>query len=96
MRDHGCYMYASTLNRRTGDKAMTVEDMREWMGDFSSSKNVPKLMSRMGQCFTQAQHSLISKPALNSPTGTRRTSCDHVGANKRTVGASATPRTRAH
>ncbi|EYB94211.1 hypothetical protein Y032_0174g461 [Ancylostoma ceylanicum] len=55
MRDHGCYMYASTLNRRTGDKAMTVEDMREWMGDFSSSKNVPKLMSRMGQCFTQAQ-----------------------------------------
>ncbi|KAK6743144.1 hypothetical protein RB195_010418 [Necator americanus] len=55
MRDHGCYMYASTLDRQTGDVSMTVEDMREWMGDFSSSKNVPKLMSRMGQCFTQAQ-----------------------------------------
>ncbi|KJH45340.1 RNA dependent RNA polymerase [Dictyocaulus viviparus] len=55
MRDHGCYMYASTLNHRTGDVSMTVEDMRKWMGDFSSSKNVPKLMSRMGQCFTQAQ-----------------------------------------
>ncbi|KAK5967222.1 RNA-dependent RNA polymerase [Trichostrongylus colubriformis] len=55
MRDHGCYMYASTSSHHNGDVAMTVEDMREWMGDFSSSKNVPKLMSRMGQCFTQAQ-----------------------------------------
>uniref|UniRef100_A0A7I5EEI1 RNA-dependent RNA polymerase n=1 Tax=Haemonchus contortus TaxID=6289 RepID=A0A7I5EEI1_HAECO len=55
MRDHGCYMYASTISGHTGDVSMTVEEMREWMGDFSSSKNVPKLMSRMGQCFTQAQ-----------------------------------------
>ncbi|WKY17144.1 hypothetical protein Q1695_001623 [Nippostrongylus brasiliensis] len=62
MRDHGCYMYASTANRRTGDMPMTVEDMREWMGDFSSSKNVPKLMSRMGQCFTQAQPTVAIMP----------------------------------
>ncbi|VDO05480.1 unnamed protein product [Haemonchus placei] len=55
MRDHGCYMYASTISGHTGHVSMTVEEMREWMGDFSSSKNVPKLMSRMGQCFTQAQ-----------------------------------------
>ncbi|VDN27695.1 unnamed protein product [Cylicostephanus goldi] len=61
MRDHGCYMYAST-QRRNGDSAMTVEEMREWMGDFSSSKNVPKLMSRMGQCFTQAQPTVTIKP----------------------------------
>ncbi|CAJ0597907.1 unnamed protein product [Cylicocyclus nassatus] len=61
MRDHGCYMYAS-MQRRNGDSAMTVEEMREWMGDFSSSKNVPKLMSRMGQCFTQAQPTVTIKP----------------------------------
>lgn len=33
----------------------TVRDIRSWMGDFSSTRSVPKLMSRMGQCFTQAQ-----------------------------------------
>uniref|UniRef100_A0A0K0DD89 RNA-dependent RNA polymerase n=1 Tax=Angiostrongylus cantonensis TaxID=6313 RepID=A0A0K0DD89_ANGCA len=62
MRDHGCYMYAPTLNCRTGDVSMTVEDMRKWMGDFSGTKNVPKLMSRMGQCFTQAQPTVTILP----------------------------------
>lgn len=34
----------------------TVEDIRSWMGDFSAIKTVAKYMSRMGQCFTQAQN----------------------------------------
>ncbi|VDM52303.1 unnamed protein product [Angiostrongylus costaricensis] len=63
MRDHGCYMYAPTLDCRTGDVSMTVEDMRKWMGDFSGTKNVPKLMSRMGQCFTQAQPTVTILPS---------------------------------
>ncbi|KRZ44665.1 putative RNA-dependent RNA polymerase 1, partial [Trichinella pseudospiralis] len=47
LRDHGCYFYATT-------EQVSVEEIRRWMGDFSSIRNVPKLMSRMGQCFTQA------------------------------------------
>ncbi|OUC48340.1 RNA-dependent RNA polymerase [Trichinella nativa] len=47
LRDHGCYFYAST-------EEVNVEEIRRWMGDFSSIRSVPKLMSRMGQCFTQA------------------------------------------
>lgn len=68
MRDHGCYMY-SQVEKEDGtiitiDKIRyglqdnfnsTNSNLRDWMGNFSSSKNVPKLMSRMGQCFTQAQ-----------------------------------------
>lgn len=68
MRDHGCYMYSQV---EKGDGTVITIDkiryslqnnfkntncnLRDWMGNFSSSKNVPKLMSRMGQCFTQAQ-----------------------------------------
>ncbi|KRZ71930.1 putative RNA-dependent RNA polymerase 1, partial [Trichinella papuae] len=47
LRDHGCYFYATA-------EQVSVEEIRRWMGDFSSIRNVPKLMSRMGQCFTQA------------------------------------------
>ncbi|PAV75828.1 hypothetical protein WR25_22760 [Diploscapter pachys] len=58
MRDHGCYMYAPSPDPVTGEWR-TIEDMRKWMGDFSSVRNVPKLMSRMGQCFTQAQPTVV-------------------------------------
>ncbi|GMT04159.1 hypothetical protein PENTCL1PPCAC_26333, partial [Pristionchus entomophagus] len=53
MRDHGCYMYSQV--EKDDGTVITIDNIRDWMGNFSSSKNVPKLMSRMGQCFTQAQ-----------------------------------------
>lgn len=57
MRDGGCYMYSDAVinDEVHGQMVCNVEDIRRWMGDFTASKNVPKLMSRMGQCFTQAQ-----------------------------------------
>jgi hypothetical protein len=57
LRDHGCFMYttASYTDLKTGEvHEANIADIRRWMGDFTASKNVPKLMSRMGQCFTQA------------------------------------------
>ncbi|VDN24367.1 unnamed protein product [Gongylonema pulchrum] len=57
MRDGGCYLYSDSVvyDKRRGAIVYTIEDIRRWMGDFTTSKSVPKLMSRMGQCFTQAQ-----------------------------------------
>lgn len=57
MRDGGCYMFSDVVlnDELRGQMMYNVEDIRRWMGDFTTSKNVPKLMSRMGQCFTQAQ-----------------------------------------
>lgn len=55
MRDQGCYMYAAKVDPTTGAVSGSVEQIREWMGDFRNATSVPKMMSRMGQCFTQAQ-----------------------------------------
>ncbi|KAF1765131.1 hypothetical protein GCK72_005083 [Caenorhabditis remanei] len=55
MRDQGCYLYAPRVDPITGAVTGTVEDIRIWMGDFRDAVSVPKMMSRMGQCFTQAQ-----------------------------------------
>lgn len=55
MRDQGCYLYAPRIDRETGQLKGTVEEIRAWMGDFRDAISVPKMMSRMGQCFTQAQ-----------------------------------------
>ncbi|VDK85234.1 unnamed protein product [Onchocerca ochengi] len=61
MRDGGCYMYSDAVvnDRLHGEIICNVDDIRHWMGDFTASKNVPKLMSRMGQCFTQAQPTIM-------------------------------------
>uniref|UniRef100_A0A0R3RPA9 RNA-directed RNA polymerase n=1 Tax=Elaeophora elaphi TaxID=1147741 RepID=A0A0R3RPA9_9BILA len=63
MRDGGCYMYSDAVvnDEVHGQMVYNVEDIRRWMGDFTASKNVPKLMSRMGQCFTQAQPTIMLK-----------------------------------
>lgn len=55
MRDQGCYLYAPRVDPTTGKLTGTVEEIRQWMGDFRDAISVPKMMSRMGQCFTQAQ-----------------------------------------
>ncbi|VDK50544.1 unnamed protein product [Anisakis simplex] len=62
MRDHGCYMFAPAkiVDKESGEERWySIEDIRRWMGDFTASKSVPKLMSRMGQCFTQAQPTIL-------------------------------------
>ncbi|VDM96403.1 unnamed protein product [Thelazia callipaeda] len=61
MRDGGCYMYSNAIvnDELRGEIVYTIEDIRRWMGDFTASKSVPKLMSRMGQCFTQAQPTIL-------------------------------------
>ncbi|KFD55929.1 hypothetical protein M514_03053 [Trichuris suis] len=48
LRDGGCYFYCKTA------QGETVSDIRKWMGNFDGIGNIPKLMSRMGQCFTQS------------------------------------------
>ncbi|CDW60289.1 RNA dependent RNA polymerase family protein [Trichuris trichiura] len=48
LRDGGCYFYCRTA------QGECVSDIRKWMGNFDGIGNVPKLMSRMGQCFTQS------------------------------------------
>lgn len=55
MRDQGCYFYASRLDPFTKKRIGTIADIRRWMGNFDNVKTVSKMMSRMGQCFTQAQ-----------------------------------------
>ncbi|EFO21905.2 RNA dependent RNA polymerase [Loa loa] len=61
MRDGGCYMYSDAVvnDEVHGQMICNVEDIRRWMGDFTASKSVPKMMSRMGQCFTQAQPTIM-------------------------------------
>ncbi|VDN60743.1 unnamed protein product [Dracunculus medinensis] len=52
LRDHGCYMFSKAIVIDSISKyriECTVDDIRHEMGNFASSKNVPKLMSRMGQ-----------------------------------------------
>ncbi|KAK0409122.1 hypothetical protein QR680_004350 [Steinernema hermaphroditum] len=92
MRDHGCYMYANSVvrSKETGEaELLTINHIRNWMGDFSSSRNVPKLMSRMGQCFTQAQptirlessHWRVDKDYYTGPAANPKMYCfsDGVG-----------------
>uniref|UniRef100_A0AAF5HY40 RNA-dependent RNA polymerase n=1 Tax=Strongyloides stercoralis TaxID=6248 RepID=A0AAF5HY40_STRER len=58
MRDHGAYFFKNTeiKNPTTGEgKLYTVTDVRRWMGDFTKCSSLPKMMARMGQCFTQTQ-----------------------------------------
>ncbi|KAI6181423.1 RNA-directed RNA polymerase [Aphelenchoides besseyi] len=60
LRDHGCYMYADHTNY--DNELINVDTIRDWMGDFSAAKSIPKLMSRMGQCFTQAYPTISLRP----------------------------------
>ncbi|CAD5216017.1 unnamed protein product [Bursaphelenchus xylophilus] len=64
LRDHGCYMFSDMFKENTLNGAsefISVDTIRSWMGDFSKATSVPKLMSRMGQCFTQAQPTIELK-----------------------------------
>jgi hypothetical protein len=53
MRDHGCYFIANDQNETI------VDEIRRWMGKFNQNE-IPKLISRMGQYFTQARVSINS------------------------------------
>jgi hypothetical protein len=48
LRDHSCWFFASTHD-------LTADDIRDWMGDFSTNKNVAKYAARMGQCFSSTR-----------------------------------------
>uniref|UniRef100_A0AAF5PSN0 RNA-directed RNA polymerase n=3 Tax=Wuchereria bancrofti TaxID=6293 RepID=A0AAF5PSN0_WUCBA len=51
MRDNGCYFYDD-------GKGGQAHKIREQLGKFDSC-NIPKMMSRMGQCFTQAKRCTV-------------------------------------
>uniref|UniRef100_A0A0M3J615 RNA-dependent RNA polymerase n=1 Tax=Anisakis simplex TaxID=6269 RepID=A0A0M3J615_ANISI len=51
MRDHGCYFFDA------GENGGQVDTIRAQLGVFDRS-NIPKLMARIGQCFTQAKKKL--------------------------------------
>ena len=44
-REHGAWFFARTPE-------MDASAIRDWMGDFSSIKNIGKYISRLGQCFS--------------------------------------------
>ncbi|KAJ9554107.1 hypothetical protein OSB04_018152 [Centaurea solstitialis] len=51
LRENSAWMFASSLT-------LTAADIREWMGDFSSIKNVAKYAARLGQSFGSSKESL--------------------------------------
>ncbi|KAI3778791.1 hypothetical protein L2E82_08176 [Cichorium intybus] len=51
LRDNSAWMFASTGR-------IDAADIREWMGDFSSIKNVAKYAARLGQSFGSSKESL--------------------------------------
>uniref|UniRef100_A0A915Q3T6 RNA-dependent RNA polymerase n=1 Tax=Setaria digitata TaxID=48799 RepID=A0A915Q3T6_9BILA len=52
MRDNGCYFYDD-------GKGGQAHKIREQLGKFDRC-NIPKMMSRMGQCFTQAKRCAVT------------------------------------
>ncbi|ULU04358.1 hypothetical protein L3Y34_017258 [Caenorhabditis briggsae] len=86
MRDQGCYLYAPRVDPISGKVSGTVEDIRVWMGDFREAVSVPKMMSRMGQCFTQAQptvklarHHWLVEPDMEGGPGNKFCFSDGCG-----------------
>lgn len=53
LRDRGCYMFAAVPDCQ--GKIRTASDIRKFLGRFDTIRSVPKLMARMGQCFTQSR-----------------------------------------
>jgi hypothetical protein len=51
LKDHSCWFFAPTYD-------LTADDIRRWMGDFSSNKNVAKYAARMGQCLSSTRAAL--------------------------------------
>ena len=51
LRDNSAWMFASS-------RTLTAADIRKWMGDFSSIKNVAKYAARLGQSFGSSKESL--------------------------------------
>lgn len=45
LRENGAYFFAPT-------ELVTCQDIRDWMGDFSSIKTVAKYAARLGQCLS--------------------------------------------
>ncbi|XP_065174450.1 uncharacterized protein LOC135804496 [Sycon ciliatum] len=50
LRENSCWFFSSDTEARR--PSVTAADIRNWMGDFSTIKNVAKYAARMGQCFS--------------------------------------------
>ncbi|CAI2178873.1 1603_t:CDS:2 [Funneliformis geosporum] len=48
LRDHSCWFFAPTAYK-------SADDVRKWMGTFSTNKSVAKYAARMGQCFSSTR-----------------------------------------
>ncbi len=48
MREHGCYFYLQDA------QCPSINHIRANLGDFDRT-DIPKLIARMGQCFTQTR-----------------------------------------
>ncbi|CAG8594773.1 3523_t:CDS:2 [Diversispora eburnea] len=48
LREHSCWFFAPAHD-------LTADDIRAWMGEFSSIRNVAKYAARMGQCFSSTR-----------------------------------------
>ncbi|KAF2805227.1 RdRP-domain-containing protein [Mytilinidion resinicola] len=53
-REHGAYFFAPLEGSETSTRC-TVEDLREWMGDFRPIKSISKYAARLGQCFSTSR-----------------------------------------
>ncbi|XP_020089659.1 probable RNA-dependent RNA polymerase 1 [Ananas comosus] len=51
LRDNSAWMFASGIE-------MTASDIRQWMGDFRSIRNVAKYAARLGQSFSSSTETL--------------------------------------
>uniref|UniRef100_A0A7N0V1N8 RNA-dependent RNA polymerase n=1 Tax=Kalanchoe fedtschenkoi TaxID=63787 RepID=A0A7N0V1N8_KALFE len=51
LRENSCWMFAST-------PGLTARDIRNWMGDFSTIRNVAKYAARLGQSFGSSMETL--------------------------------------
>lgn len=67
MRDNGAYfMVKNTDNRHKNACKMNskfkpnIDSVRNQLGNFLQIENIPKLMARLGQCFTQSRVSVGS------------------------------------
>ncbi|KAJ1280935.1 hypothetical protein BS78_04G270300 [Paspalum vaginatum] len=77
LRDNSAWMFASR-------QGLTASDIRQWMGDFRSIRNVAKYAARLGQSFSSStetlkvhKHEVEEIPDIEN--GTRYTFSDGIG-----------------
>ncbi|KAM7270395.1 hypothetical protein ACFE04_029609 [Oxalis oulophora] len=77
LRENSTWMFSSR-------RGLTAADIREWMGDFRSIRNVPKYAARLGQSFGSSTETLsIERDEIENiddiTNGTKYTFSDGIG-----------------